>query len=124
MKKKEYNFYAISIAALRKAWLHSPFRKECLDRNKIYEECYKKDGTLSKKKKILGWKCERCGDVFPKTKIQIHHIRPLGKQPFELKFNDYLKSLFCSADKLACLCKKCHNTVHKEKDEKFLDILK
>lgn len=116
----EYNFYAVSIAALRKAWLKSPYRLECLNRNKVYEQRYRKDGQPCKRLNVKGFRCERCGEVFQKTKIQIHHIYPLGSKPFDLKFDDYLKVLFCTADKLACLCKKCHHTVHREKDPEFL----
>ena len=109
---KKYNVYAIVRNAIRKLWLQSPQRREAVERACVREHKLKKDGTPAKRASIVGYRCESCGGVF--DKIQVHHINEIGKNPFEMKFDDYIKAMWCPADKLKVLCKGCHKSEHKK----------
>ena len=83
--------------AFRKIWLWSIERKECLQRNKIKRGVYQ---------------CEMCLEGFKMKEVQIHHIKEVGSID---DVNAYCERLFCSPDKLKCLCKNCHNKIHNKK---------
>lgn len=110
-KKRPYNPYPLIVNAMRLIWFKSPMRTEALNRTKAYVDVYNKDKSLSKRKKFVGYKCERCEEVF--LKLEVHHTTPVGNV-FDLVFNEAIKIMFCSPEELLCLCKQCHLDVHKE----------
>ncbi len=111
-KKKKYNPYPLIRNALRKLWLQSPMRKEAVDRATIRETVLKKDGTPAKRKRIVGYACEKCGKRLEKKELNVHHIQGTTTNIFEMKFDDYIQILFCPSSELMVLCKACHHEIH------------
>lgn len=89
-----------------------PNRRKAMDRAKVYYAVRNKDGSISKRWGVLGYKCEGCGKVFPATKdLQVHHIEPVGNI-LELTVAEVIEKMFCSDGKLMVLCKECHAKEH------------
>lgn len=59
------------------------------------------------------WQCEQCGCVT--DKIDIDHVSPIGPTPGsrvakeDTTWDSMINNMFCDADNLRALCKKCHN---------------
>ena len=86
MKKKKNKWVKLAIYSRKIWWLYDEARKECLDNSKGI--CY----TCKKK-----------------VKLQVDHIKPLGKMPVTLQeFLVWLPKSFCSVDNLQGMCKECH----------------
>lgn len=112
-KKKKYNYYPLIRNAHRKIWLQSPMRREAVARATVRETVLKKDGTPAKRKKIVGYKCEKCGKILEKKELNVHHTQGATTNIFEMVLDEYLKILFCPASDLMVLCKACHHDEHK-----------
>lgn len=84
-------------SALRQVWRWSHARKECLKRSKIAG--------------ASAWLCETCGK--PSRDVDVDHVNPVGSTPgargSEGKtWDEFMRKLFCTAEELQVLCKKCH----------------
>ena len=110
-KKKKYSPYPIVRNAIRKLWLQSPMRRDAVARATVKEPYIKKDGSVGKKMRIVGYKCEKCGELLTKKEINVHHIEDIPK-PFEMVFDDFIKKMFCPPEGLLVLCKPCHKEIH------------
>lgn len=91
---------------------HKP-RTNVKDAAKVQVPMRKKDGTLGKRYTVA-YKCAVCGDI--STKVDIHHIKEVGKEPawpYDTKeLLAYLERMLCAEEDLIVLCKKCHKGVH------------
>ena len=112
-KKRAYNWKSLIIASSRRIWLYSPMRRECLNRAKLTAEVINKDGRVSKRKRLMGYGCERCGKVLSKRDCKVHHTVPVRDMEV-WDWNTFIERLFCPPDGLQCLCDGCHKAVHKE----------
>jgi 5-methylcytosine-specific restriction endonuclease McrA len=86
------------ISTLRRAWLISPERAECLRLFKTGPNQYK---------------CNICYQVFNRTHIQVDHIDPVGKctdKRGNQDWNQFISRLFCDVTNLQVLCKPCHQS--------------
>lgn len=74
---------------------------------KVFED------ALSKKKGPRGGKyyeCATCGKSFPRNKVILDHINPVVPVTIAAKDMDLMdihNNIFCGADNLQILCKKC-----------------
>ena len=89
MTSKPINFGRI-IAALRRVWLYSEPRRDCLKAAKVSRGLYK---------------CDECKKAHPKKQVQVDHIIEVGK--FET-WDLFMERLFCDVSNLQILCKACH----------------
>lgn len=104
-KPKPFPLNAYIFGALRKIYRWHPERKKALDRQKRAEDKYE---------------CEECHKLFSRKKRQIHvdHIEPVvdPKTGF-VSWDEYIKRLFVTADKLQILCKKDHKKKTKKENK-------
>lgn len=78
------------IAALRRVWLYSEIRRDCINSAKVSKGRYK---------------CNTCQKAFSRKEIQCDHIIEVGKF---LDWNTFIEKLFCPIENLQVLCKNCH----------------
>jgi 5-methylcytosine-specific restriction endonuclease McrA len=83
-------------SCLRKAWLRWPPRYELLGAAKV-----RIDGRYQ-------WKCDECSSTFPKNKVEVDHIVPVGSLKCAEDLPSFVTNLFASVDNLRVLCKDCH----------------
>lgn len=83
------NRHSLIISAMRKIWLWSEERRECL--------------KLAKTKK--NYRCNKCKKLFPKKEVQVDHIEEIGAF---INWDTYMERLFCPISNLQVLCKPCH----------------
>lgn len=82
---------------------------------KVFED------ALSKKKGPRGGKCyecAECGKPFPRNKVILDHISPVtpvNVSAASMDLMDIHNNIFCGADNLQILCKKC-STVKTNKE--------
>ena len=94
-------FRSFVISQLRGArW---PAKFDCI------KKAYVKDGVNPRTgRKCKLHRCEKCGESFPKNKVQADHIEPVvgvdGFQGWDL----YIERMFCGPEGFQCLCKGCH----------------
>ena len=88
------------IAALRRVWLYSEVRRDCVRAPKTSRGRYK---------------CKCCGKLFSGKEIQCDHIEEVGKF---VDWNTFIERLFCPASNLQVLCKACHLSKTNEAKEK------
>ena len=84
-------------ATLRKIFLYSDLRQNVIQR------CKEKRGVYI---------CEECGAKLKIKEIQVHHID--NNLNYNGDWNLVINNMFCSEDKLKCLCKNCHQKIHKK----------
>ena len=90
--------------ALRLIWSQT-FRAKAIQYNVVKTYSTNKDGSISKRCKIVGYTCDFCDHVFAKSDVQVDHPVPVksGKT-----FVDKLNILFSPVEKYQVLCKPCH----------------
>lgn len=94
---------------LRKASVQWRGRSEVLRRQKRFIPRYKKDGTRSKRDKVL-YECEGCGELFDLSNVEVDHIDEVGSigGNSEVHLAVWIARLFCDLDNLQVLCLACH----------------
>lgn len=91
-RKKVFNFKPKVISAARRIFLHSPIRREAMERNKTSDGFHR---------------CEQCRKLTEKVNIDhIDHVIPLSG--FD-SWDGVLNRLFCDPLKLQKLCPECHS---------------
>jgi 5-methylcytosine-specific restriction endonuclease McrA len=88
------------IAALRRVWLYSEVRRDCVRAAKTSRGKYK---------------CNTCGKIFSMKEVQCDHKEGVGKF---VDWNTFIDRLFCPIENLQVLCKACH--LIKSNEEKGL----
>ena len=88
------------IATLRRLYLMSPQRSECLTKHRIRRGVYK---------------CKQCGKEFSRKEIEVHHIIPVAKMEV-WDWNIFIERLF--EGETIVLCKKCHKEQTKNNRQK------
>lgn len=84
------------VVAIRRIFRWSPARKE------VKLRC-----VVGARKDL--YECEKCEKET--KKIEIDHIDPVGSSPKDFEgWDNYLRRMFVSADKLMGLCHDCHQT--------------
>lgn len=117
-KKRNFNPYGMIQVKIRNIWLWSPSRKEALNRAKVYEQVINKNGSISKRRSCIGYRCEKCGKVIETTKdVQVHHVNHVGNM-LELTISEIIEKMFCPSGDLMILCKECHLEEHPERKQK------
>ena len=59
------------------------------------------------------YKCAKCKQLFPLTKVEVDHKKPVVSDSGFTNYEDYIDRLFCEADNLQVLCKPCHKAKSK-----------
>jgi len=100
-------YFSFIRSALRRAWTKYPVRYQVMDKAKT---------PYQGKDKRTKWmyKCASCEGLFKSTEVQVDHIKPAGTLKTYADLPSFVKTLFCEADNLQVLCKKCHDTKTKE----------
>ena len=92
----------------RYGWPRWRSKKEAMLRASYY--------VMNGKRKLLFFKCEKCGkDGLKSGDIHVHHIIHVIPQDGFDDIASWIKRLFCEPVGLAVLCTGCHKQIH-EKD--------
>ena len=100
-------YFSFIRSALRRAWTKYPVRYQVMDKAK---QPYK--GKDKRTKWV--YQCNSCRGTFKSTEVNVDHITPAGTLRDYSDLPQFVKNLFCEADNLQVLCKKCHDTKTKE----------
>ncbi len=84
------------ISTLRRLWLFSEERHQCLRQTRIERGKYR---------------CSRCQDIFKMKELQVNHKNPMGRWK---SWDEYITKLFCEAIELEAVCVPCHKIITKE----------
>lgn len=103
-KQRVWNRRAYCIALLRRGFLRSAIRQQCLVANRKRKRDCKTGRTI--------WyvKCKTCKKWWKQGVIKVDHIdpvTPIGKTLISL--DEFAERLYCDIKNLQCLCKKCHD---------------
>jgi 5-methylcytosine-specific restriction endonuclease McrA len=90
-------------SALRQAWNKYPVKYEVLKKAYVGKEVNGKTGRL-----IKHYQCANCKKHFPQKEVQVDHKIDIGGVYTENGWDGVIERMFCSADNLQVLCKKCH----------------
>ena len=129
MKKKTppWNLKTQVKGALRRLSSRSPQHKEAME--KAVHPIIK--GPRGGKQYI----CAKCNKTFSGKNVQVDHketVIPVNETIEEMSWDEIIKRIFCSSDKLQVLCKQCHKKKTAEerkerkrfKTERFINTLK
>ena len=92
-------------SALRKLWMYSPERKQCLENGRISRGMYR---------------CDMCSSIIGAKFVAVDHIQPLGPSPqsrnaeYNTSWDRLIERLFCGPEGLRLLCGGCHSKVTKK----------
>ena len=88
---------------LRRLWLRSEFRNECLRRDRVVNDAWKG------KVKRYHYPCEECGALKKSSEVEIDHLDGVSSLFTLDDLPKFMATLFCPTDRLARLCKGCHD---------------
>lgn len=110
--RTDKNFHNRIIRAIRIAFpRYSPKYKEVLEKNRVEQKKYNKNGTIAKRNAVF-YVCDVCGSYNKSSEVAIDHIQPvveIGKTSYDYTLDEYVARLDCDVDNLQVLCKKCHD---------------
>lgn len=58
--------------------------------------------------------CSSCGLEYTSKQVEVDHVEPVVPLTGFVSWDDVIKRLFCTADKLQVLCTTCHKAKSKE----------
>lgn len=112
----EARFRSFVVSALRAASRRWPVKYAVMKKACVGRKVNATSGKLA-----LHYACAGCSVHFPATNIVVDHINPVvdPKKGFQ-GFDVFIERLFCEADGLQCLCKKCHSvkTEHERRERR------
>jgi hypothetical protein len=110
---KPFNLASQLRGAIRQIFRYSDLHKAATRKARVEKEVFNKDGSLSRRKRVL-YKCDQCGEETNIKNIEIDHIDPVGpapgtrNAPADLNWQMFIERVFCSLDNLRAICKPCH----------------
>jgi len=124
-KKRKWVLRAGLVSAIRRLFSISPIKKLVLENAKVSHKATKKDGTVSKAKRVK-YRCCVCEHVFDYKEIQVDHEDPVIGIAGWKDWNTYVERMFVGVDffdeenlsketknlilsKLTVKCIDCHN---------------
>jgi len=103
-KKPKWNSNAAFRGALRRVFARSPKVVEVKQAARKEEIKHNKDGSVSKKKRVL-YQCAICGKWFPGTHVAVDHVNPvINPETGWVDWNDFISRLDCDKDNLQVVC--------------------
>lgn len=54
------------------------------------------------------FQCSQCGVWYTDKEVEVHHMEPCGKLAAYDDLPEFVRRLFCEADRLAVVCHQCH----------------
>jgi 5-methylcytosine-specific restriction endonuclease McrA len=63
------------------------------------------------------YQCNVCKNYFPDKQVNVDHVIPAGQLNSYEDLPEFVRKLFCEADNLQVLCKKCHDAKTKQDKE-------
>ena len=70
--------------------------------------------TGSNKNQKWEYQCAECKEWHPQKETQVHHVKDCGSLKSYDDLPAFVERLFCEADGLAVVCKKCHKGITAE----------
>ncbi len=101
-------FFTMLRAALRQKSRFYISIRNCKERAKI-----KYTGTNKRRK--WSYVCEICKKEFESKEVVVHHKDEAGKLNNFEDLPGFVERLFCDSNKLLCICKECHTSIHQIK---------
>ena len=107
-KRPPYNANTHIRSAVRRAFSRSPIVIETMKKVRRESIWYKQDGSPAARPRVE-YQCSQCNEWWMGKDIQVDHKEPVVSPSEGFKdWNTFIARLFCEADNLAVLCKKCH----------------
>lgn len=104
----EARYFGFIRSTLRQATMRYPVKQMVLKANRRDN-----DGTFDKRTKFI-YNCEMCKVEGQGKIMEVDHINPAGSLKCYADLPGFVERLFCEADNLRVICKKCHAKVTKE----------
>jgi hypothetical protein len=112
--KPKWNPNSAFRGALRRVFARSPQVRAVKDRARKEEPKFNKDGSVSKKPRVL-FQCAECNKYFKGAHVAVDHIDPVINPKTGYKdWNTFIERLDCPEDNLQVLC----SYTKKEEDTK------
>jgi len=92
---RPFDLKAFLVSQLRRASYKWPERTKVLQAARIERGLYK---------------CATCLQIFDRHSVQIDHTEPVVPLEGWDNWDGYIARMFCSEDKMSCLCKPCHKS--------------
>ena len=100
-------------SVLRGGYRRWPPKYKCLENAFIDKRINESSKRLSKH-----YKCNKCKGIFPTSKVNVDHIKPIVNPAIGFtSWDDFIDNLFCSIENLQVLCTDCH-TLKTQKENK------
>ena len=100
----KWNQESVIRGALRRAFARAPVVSEVKYETRKESPRYKKDGTLSKQKKVE-YRCAMCGGWYGSGDVAVDHIDPVIPVNGERSsWDEFIDRLFCTKDNLQLVC--------------------
>lgn len=96
-KKRKWVLRASLISAIRRLFSVSPIKKLVLENSKVPYKATKKDGTVSKAKRVK-YKCVVCNKLFDYKEVQVDHEDPVIDIGGWKDWNTYVDRMFVGID--------------------------
>jgi len=90
-KKKKFNAKTKIVAAIRRIYYHSAFRRNLAVRAKVDKDYYR---------------CEKCRKLC--EKVEADHINPVVPLTGWAGYDTFVENLFCDESNIQILCEPCH----------------
>ena len=97
----EARYWSFIRSALRMAWQKYPVKWQV-------KKAAARPSQLNDKRTKFEYQCSECGGWFKGKETEVDHIEPAGELKSYEDLPRFVENLFCEADNLRVLCKKCH----------------
>lgn len=91
-KKKKFAYKGKIMSAARRIWLHSPLRREAINRDKTSDGYHR---------------CARCRKLT--DQVHIDHVEPIVPVTGFDSWDNVFQRLYCPSEELQKLCQSCHS---------------
>jgi 5-methylcytosine-specific restriction endonuclease McrA len=73
------------------------------------------------KRQKYEYQCAKCKNWFPDKEVEVDHIIPAGSLKSGDDLKEFVEKLFCEAEGLRVLCKKCHHKItHGQDNDRYV----
>lgn len=115
--KPKWNANSAFRGALRRVFARSPKVRAIKEQARKEEIKYNKDGSVSKKPRVL-FQCAECKGWFKGTHVAVDHIEPVvNPETSFVDWNTFIERLDCPGDNLQVVCS--YTKTHEDKTKEY-----
>lgn len=97
------------MSTLRSGSRRWPPKWQVLEAAKTEKKINPKTGKMAQH-----YMCSGCSNEYTSKDIEVDHVEPVVPLTGWVSWDDVIERLFCTADKLQCLCTACHKAKTRE----------